>query len=329
MAETVFVIGSNSFSGSHFVRKLLTAGYQVTGVSRSPEPNSVFLPYRWEHTDGFTFYQIDLNSDLDALMELVRQAKPSYVVNFAAQGMVAESWKKPGDWLRTNTLAQVLLHDQLRRCDFLKKYVHVSTPEVYGPIPDPTPESTVYRPSTPYAVSRSAADMSLHAFFKAYAFPVVFTRAGNVYGPGQQLYRLIPRTAVAALGGERMRLNNAGASRRSFVHIRDVVDATQLVMERGRVGEIYHIATQRLSSVREAAETTAAAAGVSLMNVADIGPGRLGRDSVYNLDSGKIRSELGWKDTVTLEAGTRETVEWVRRHYGVLRHMPLTYEHKA
>lgn len=273
MTETVFVIGSNSFSGSHFVRKLLVAGYRVIGVSRSPEPHPVFLPYRWEKLNGFTFYQIDLNRDLDALMKLVRREKPLYIVNFAAQGMVAESWKKPGDWLQTNTVAQVLLHDQLRRCDFVRKYVHVSTPEVYGPIPDPTPENTVYRPSTPYAVSRAAADMSLHSFFQAYAFPVVFTRAGNVYGPGQQLYRLIPRTAVAALGGARMRLNNAGASQRSFVYIRDVVDATQVVMEKGRAGEIYHIATQRLSSVREAAETTAAAAGADLMDIADIGPG--------------------------------------------------------
>ncbi|MDR1533853.1 MAG: GDP-mannose 4,6-dehydratase [Planctomycetota bacterium] len=329
MSGTVAVIGSNSFSGSHFSALLLEAGYRVTGISRSPEPDPLFLPPRLGDRKGFVFHRLDLNRDLDAVMAVLKRARPRHVVNFAAQGMVRESWETPGDWFRTNTLSQVLLHDRLRRLDFLEKYLHVSTPEVYGPTAEKKTEDWNYRPSTPYAVSRAAADMSLASFFQAYSFPVVFTRAANVYGPGQRPYRLIPRVALAALTGGRMTLNNGGASRRSFIQIEDAMRATMAVMEKGRPGEIYHIATERLTSIREIAEMTAKTAGAELAELADNGPGRPGRDAVYNLDSSKIRRELGWSDKVELADGIRETVAWVRDNLAALEAQPLEYRHKA
>ena len=110
--------------------------------------------------------------------------QPELVVNFAAQGMVAESWLNPTHWYRTNVVAQVALHDALRQKPFLQKYVHVTTPEVYGSTDGGwINEHNHFSPSTPYAVSRAACDLHLHSFHEAYDFPVVFTRAANVYGP--------------------------------------------------------------------------------------------------------------------------------------------------
>ena len=162
----ILVIGSNSFSGSHFVNQALRAGHPVWGVSRSPEPNPVFLPYRWPQSTGnaalataenFNFQAIDLNSQLNALLELINQVQPELVVNFAAQGMVAESWLNPTHWYRTNVVAQVALHDELRQKPFLQKYVHVTTPEVYGSTDGGwIKEHNHFAPSTPYAVSRAA-----------------------------------------------------------------------------------------------------------------------------------------------------------------------------
>ena len=137
----ILVIGSNSFSGSHFVAEALSAGHEVWGVSRSTEPDPVFLPYRWPvekvgqalaTTENFHFQPIDLNKQLVDLLELIDKVQPELVVNFAAQGMVAESWLNPTHWYRTNVVAQVALHDALRQKSFLQKYVHVTTPEVYG-----------------------------------------------------------------------------------------------------------------------------------------------------------------------------------------------------
>ena len=152
MSGGFLVIGSNSFSGAHFVGHLIEHGHEVLGVSRSGEPNDVFLPYRWlpDWKEYFGFEQIDLNHDLDRLMDLVHSHRPSHVVNFAAQGMVAQSWDVPEHWYQTNVVAQVRLHDRLRKLDFLEKYVHVSTPEVYGSTDGPVVENFAFAPSTPF-----------------------------------------------------------------------------------------------------------------------------------------------------------------------------------
>ena len=162
--EKIIVIGSNSFSGSHFVDFALEQGIEVIGISRSPEPHPVFLPYKKKENAPFRFYQLDLNRDLAAIMQIVEEFRPDYIVNFAAQSMVAESWQNPEHWFQTNVVATIKFHDKLRNCDFLKKYVHVSTPEVYGTCQGLVAENTNYNPSTPYAVSRAAADMSLMSF---------------------------------------------------------------------------------------------------------------------------------------------------------------------
>jgi len=187
------VIGSNSFSGSHFVNFCIKQGHEVIGLSRSSEASPIFLPYRWKNQITFNFYKLDLNSDLSQIMNILDSFKPQFVVNFAAQSMVGESWAHPEHWFMTNTVSTIKFHDQLRQRDYLEKYIHISTPEVYGNCSGYISENYDYHPSTPYAVSRAAADMSLHAFFKTYNFPVIMTRSANVYGPGQQLYRIIPR----------------------------------------------------------------------------------------------------------------------------------------
>jgi len=115
-SKKFLIIGSNSFSGSHFVRRVLSAGHQAWGVSRSPEPDTVFLPYRWRekdnglpiaNKDNFAFKRIDLNHHLPELIKLIDLIKPEFIVNFCAQGMVAESWLNPIHWYKTNVLAQV------------------------------------------------------------------------------------------------------------------------------------------------------------------------------------------------------------------------------
>jgi dTDP-glucose 4,6-dehydratase len=126
------VIGSNSFSGSNFIRHLLEQGTEVMGISRSSESSSLFLSYSGIKVDNFKFKQLDLNQSLNEIIEAVGDFRPDYVVNFAAQGMVSQSWEAPGDWFQTNTVGTIKLHDGLRKFDWLERYVHISTPEVYG-----------------------------------------------------------------------------------------------------------------------------------------------------------------------------------------------------
>ena len=324
------IIGSNSFSGASFVRHLLRAGHEVIGISRSAEPNVAYLPYRWDTAgqDSFEFHQLDLNTDLNHICDLLNDCRPESIVNFAAQGMVGESWLSPEDWYQTNVVAQVKLHDQLRRMVFLERYVHVSTPEVYGSTQSWTQEHLHFAPSSPYAVSRAACDLHLMSFFNAYAFPVIFTRAANVYGPGQQLYRIIPRAVIAALTKETLDLHGGGHSERCFIHIDDVAAATERITLKGTPGETYHISTRDPISIRRLVEMIADRYGLALEQLATETEDRLGKDDSYLLDSTKLQEELNWSHKVSLESGIQSVMDWTSQHLSFLSSEPRSYQHR-
>ncbi len=328
MTRKVLIIGSNSFSGASFAAYALEQGAQVVGTSRSPEPAQALLPYRWIPHSEFSFRRIDLNHDLDALMRIVEDFRPQWVVNFAAQSMVAESWNNPDHWFATNAVATVHLHERLRHCDFLEKYVHVSTPEVYGSCSGFVREDTPFNPTTPYAVSRAAADMSLRTFHAAYEFPVVTTRAANVYGPGQQLYRIVPRAILFALIGRKLQLHGGGHSQRAFIHIRDVSDATWRIAARGALGHTYHISTDEVIAIRALVERIYQRMGIAFADACEIVGERLGKDAAYMLDSSKLKDELGWKAEISLDAGLDQVIAWVKANLAQLRQQPYDYQHK-
>ncbi len=242
--------------------------------------------------------------------------------------MVAESWLNPDHWYMTNVVSTVRLHEALRKMPFLKRYVHVSTPEVYGSTSGDVTEAAPFNPSTPYAVSRAAADMNLRIFHQHYGFPVVYTRAANVFGPGQQLYRIIPRTILCIRSGVKLMLHGGGASERSFIHIDDVSDATLRIATGGRDGEAYHISTPRQISIRALVELICARMGTTIDQVAEVVGERAGKDAAYWLNSDKLRGELGWRDQVSLEQGIDQTIAWVDQNLTALQALPQSYIHK-
>ncbi len=330
MKEKFLVIGSNSFSGSHFVRYLLQKGHEVVGVSRSKEPPTVFLPYKWlsKGQERFLFNQIDLNHNQDRFLELIHFHLPEYIVNFASQGMVSQSWDTPEHWYQTNVIAQVKLHEKLRQLDFIKKYVHVTTPEVYGNTKGWIKENFDFAPSSPYAVSRASCDLHLMSFFKAYNFPVVFTRASNVFGPGQQLYRIITRSILFAKTNQKMQLHGEGKSIRSFIHIEDVVKATLKICMQGKLGETYHISTNESISIKALVEKICNITGTPFEELVEVTEDRLGKDQAYLLDSQKLREELNWSDNITLEKGLNQTLSWIEKNIETLLEQPDYYIHK-
>ena len=325
------IIGSNSFSGASFSKHLLKDGHEVIGVSRSSEPDEVFLPYKELKNEihNFNFHPIDLNHDLPLLVKLLDDYQPQYVVNFAAQGMVAESWLNPKHWYQTNMLAQVEMHDHLRKLKCIQKYIHVSTPEVYGSTSGWIKENLNFAPSTPYAVSRAACDLHLMSFYNAYDFPVIFTRSANVYGPGQQLYRIIPQTMMCARMGQILQLHGGGSSIRSFIHIDDVAVATMKIAFNGDAGSSYHLSTEQTISIRDLVKKICDLTNTSFKDLVEETEDRLGKDQSYLLDSSKARNDLEWQDSITLEEGLIETLAWVDTNINTLKNFPLKYKHKA
>lgn len=327
--KKVVVIGSNSFSGSDFIDLLLEKGkYNVIGVSRSPEKNSLFLPYRKKNSQNFRFEQIDLNKDLDKLESILRDFQPEYIVNFAAQSEVAPSWENPHHWFQTNAVALTSLANRLKDMKFIQRYVHISSPEVYGTCVGNIGEDAPLNPSTPYAASKAAGDLSLFTFYKNFGFPLVMIRATNVYGAHQQLFKIIPRSAIYLKLGKTIELHGGGAAIKSYIHIRDVSAGELAVMENGEMGQIYHLSPDAGVSVKKVVEEICLKMKVDFSLATKCVAERLGQDKAYTIDSTKAREVLGWAPRISLMDGIEQTVSWVLNEFDQIIKEPLSYMHK-
>lgn len=329
MSETIFVLGSNSFAGSQFIVSALNAGHAVVGINRSPEASAIFLPYKaLPGRPDYRFYQLDINQDFPALCELLDQIKPEFIVDFAGQGMVAESWQDPLQWYQTNFIAKVKLHEFLRKQRWLQRYIRISTPEVYGSSENLISENTHYLPSTPYAVSHAAIDMSLRTYFKQYDFPIIFTRYSNFYGPGQQLYRIIPRTIIYALTGQKLQLHGGGNAIRAFIYGSDVGSAILATLSKGVVGESYHFSASEFVSIKTLVEMICEKMHIRFDDFVEMAPDRPGKDLRYLMDDKKAKQQLLWQPQTSLSEGIDATIEWVSNNLDEIKQLPLNYIHK-
>jgi len=328
--STVVVIGSNSFSGSDFVDLLLEdPAYEVVGVSRSAEKSALFLPYR-QHTDlgRYSFHQLDLNRDGDALLELLAARQPRYVVNFAAQSEVAASWDHPEQWFQTNAVATARLGNFLCRQRWLERYVHISTPEVYGSCEGNVTEEMAMNPSTPYAASRAAAATMLQLLVRQFGLPLTIIRSTNVYGAHQQLFKIIPRAIIKIRKGETIELHGGGAQVRSFIHIRDVSRGERVAMTAGGNGEIYNLSPDSDITIRSLVQMICARMGVDFARCTTATAARPGNDARYVIDSTKARAAFGWAPEISLEQGVDGVIAWIDANWEAIVREPLEYIHR-
>jgi dTDP-glucose 4,6-dehydratase len=328
---TVVVLGANSFSGQDFVDLLLDdPAYRVIGVSRSAERSDLFLKYRTRSDlSRYQYHRLDLNRDAGDLLALLDREQPEAIVNFAAQSEVAPSWDHPEHWFQTNTVALARLVNHLRRQKYLKRYVHISSPEAYGTCVGRVTESAPLNPSTPYAASKAAADLLLQTYARQFGFPLLTVRATNVYGARQQLFKIIPRSAIYLKLGRRIELHGGGRAVKSYIHIRDVSRGEKLILERGQVGQIYHLSPDQGVEVREVVRLMCERFGQRFEDATCTVAERPGQDAAYVIDSTKARTELGWQPTVALAVGLGEVVDWVNEYWHEIQTQPLEYRHAA
>jgi dTDP-glucose 4,6-dehydratase len=325
----IAVIGSNSFSGSDFIDLLLEdSDTQVLGISRSPEKSNLFIPYRHHGPERYSFRQLDLNDNAVEIIQELDAFEPEYIVNFAAQSEVGPSWDFPEQWFETNTVSLAKLLNNLRKRDYLKRYVHISSPEAYGTTEGIVTESAPLNPSTPYAASKAAADLLISTFVAHYGFPAITIRATNVYGARQQIFKIIPRSFIYMRLRKTIMLHGGGEAVKSFIHVRDVSRGELAAMERGRLGEIYHLSPQRGYSIREIVESISKLTGSTLDEVSqDVGE-RPGQDAAYVISPQKAQDELGWSTQITLEEGLSQVHHWVENNWEQIQKEPLEYEHQ-
>jgi dTDP-glucose 4,6-dehydratase len=329
--EKVVVIGSNSFSGSDFVDLLLRqTEYRVIGVSRSPQKSALFLPYKkGADLSRFAFHQMDLNRDMADLQDFLSREQPAYIVNFAAQSEVAPSWVHPEQWFQTNAVAVAALGNYLKDQQWLKRYVHISSPEVYGTCSGTVYEDALINPSTPYAASKAAGDLMLFTLVKNFNFPLVMIRSTNVYGAHQQLFKIIPRTVISLKLGRIIELHGGGVAIKSYIHIRDVSRGELAAMEMGRNGNIYHLSPDSGIAVRDLVGKICQLMGRSFEESTRSVEERLGQDAAYVIDSSRARQEYRWSPLIDIEEGLSGVITWVEEYLEEIKRQPLEYLHKA
>jgi dTDP-glucose 4,6-dehydratase len=323
--KRVAILGSNSFSGSNLVNYLLQRSYFVLGISRQTQIQKPFLPY--SVNENFHFLKLDINKNFTEIAKACAEFEITHFINFSAQSMVAESWEYPWHWYSTNLVSLSKLVSELNSFVKIEKFIQFSTPEVYGSTDDWISESFEFNPTTPYAISRAAGDFHLRALNQSKDFPVIFTRAANVFGEHQQSYRLIPRALISGLTGKKIPLHGGGFSERSFIHIDDVSGAIEKIFNHGEIGNSYHISTNRIERIKDIIQICANSLNLDFDELCDDSKERVGKDKAYKLNSSKIRSELGWEDKISLEIGIERTLNWAKKNLDDILLRPLNYIH--
>ncbi len=306
MTVRVLVTGGAGFIGSHFVRRLATAGEEVVVLDK--------LTYAGNRAnlDGVE-HEFREGDIADPVAVADAAAGCEAIVNFAAESHVDRSILGPAEFIRTDVLGAQVLLEHARRHEL--RLVHVSTDEVYGDVPLDAPacsEEAPLRPSSPYSASKAGGDLQVLAYVRTFGVDAVITRGANTYGSHQYPEKFLPLFVTNALDGEPLPVYGDGRQRREWLHVDDHCSAIELVLREGRAGEIYNVSGQERENVdvvRRILDLTGASPDL-VRHVAD----RPGHDRRYAIDSTKLRS-LGWSPRHSFDAGGLEdTVAWYREH---------------
>ena len=323
----ILVLGSNSFAGSCLVDYLLKKNFKVFGISRSDENNIKYKKNK--KIKNFRFIKADINKDLIKIEKIIDKNKFKLIIDFIGQGMVAESWDNADQWFKTNVYNKIKLIDILSKKKFLKRYIRISTPEVYGSSKYKIRENSNFNPSTPYALTHSTIDQYLKLSFEQNRFPYVVLRFSNFYGETQPMYRIIPKTIVSIMNGKKLPLHGGGNSLRSFIYIDDFCEAIYKAISKSKSGEIYNISSDELVTIKNLIKRICLKMNKKISEVVYNEKDRLGKDQKYFMNNTKAKKYLNWKNKINLNKGLDRVIDWQILNKKILYKLKTHYKHKA
>ena len=261
---------------------------------------------------NFRFVHADIR-DKKAVEKLFEEEHFDVVINFAAESHVDRSIENPQIFLETNIVGTSVLMDACRKFG-IKRYHQVSTDEVYGDLPLDRPdllftETTPLHTSSPYSSSKAGADLLVLAYHRTYGLPVTISRCSNNYGPYQFPEKLIPLMIQKARNGEKLPVYGDGKNVRDWLHVADHCEAIDLIVRKGKVGEVYNVGGHNERNNLEVVRTILRALGKG-EDLIDHVKDRLGHDRRYAIDPTKIEKELGWKPQYNFDSGIAQTIAW-------------------
>ena len=316
--KTIIVTGGAGFIGSNFIFYLRKKYHDIRIVcpDKLTYAGNMTTVAPLLNDDNFRFVRLDI-CDRKGVYELFEEEKPDIVVNFAAESHVDRSIDSPEVFLQTNITGTSVLMDACREYGNVR-FHQISTDEVYGDLPLDRPdmlftEETPLNPSSPYSSSKASADLLAMAYYRTYGLPVTVSRCSNNYGPYQFPEKLIPLMIVNALNNKSLPVYGEGLNIRDWLYVEDHCRAVDLILQKGRVGEVYNIGGNTEMKNIDIVKLICKALGRSeelIVHVED----RKGHDKRYAIDHSKLSSELGWKPLTDFGKGIKNTIEWYVEH---------------
>ncbi|MEY8879929.1 dTDP-glucose 4,6-dehydratase [Donghicola sp. XS_ASV15] len=323
----LLVTGGAGFIGSAVVRLAIARGHQVVNVDALTYAACLENVAPVADNPGYVFEQADIR-ERQALDRIFAEHAPDAVMHLAAESHVDRSIDGPSDFIETNITGTFNMLEAARSYWSAKgkpesfRFHHISTDEVFGSLPaDPSikfTEETPYDPRSPYSASKASSDHLVRAWQETYGLPVVLTNCSNNYGPYHFPEKLIPVVILNALVGKELPIYGDGSNVRDWLYVEDHADALLLVVQKGEVGRSYNIGGENERSNLELVQTLCTilddksprADGLSYKEQITFVTDRPGHDARYAIEPARIRNELGWRPSVTVEEGLAATVQW-------------------
>lgn len=314
----IIITGGAGFIGSNFVFHMLREHPQdrVICLDKLTYAGNLSTLAPVMGQDNFRFVKADI-CDRDAMYSLFAEEHPDVVVNFAAESHVDRSIENPAIFLETNIMGTAVLMDACRKYG-IQRYHQVSTDEVYGDLPLDRPdlfftETTPIHTSSPYSSSKASADLLVLAYHRTYGLPVTISRCSNNYGPYHFPEKLIPLMIINALHDKPLPVYGDGLNVRDWLYVEDHCRAIDLILQKGRVGEVYNVGGHNEMKNIDIVKLICKALGKPeslIHHVTD----RKGHDRRYAIDPTKIHEELGWLPETKFADGIKKTIQWYLDH---------------
>jgi len=309
--KKILVTGGAGFIGSNFINYILSNqnDTSIVNLDKLTYAGNLENLKSIENHPNYTFIKGDIIND-ELVSYIFQKYEISHVINFAAESHVDRSILGSEIFFTTNVLGTNVLLENAKRFE-VEKFVQISTDEVYGSLgPEGQfEESTPLQPNSPYAASKAAADLMALAFHHTYNVPVVITRCSNNYGPYQFPEKLIPLMILNSLNNKKLPVYGDGLNVRDWIYVIDHNKAVELVLEKGKSGEVYNIGANTEKPNIEIVKLIINQVGKS-DELIEYVKDRLGHDRRYAINSSKIKKELGWQPEYSFEDAIKSTVNW-------------------
>lgn len=310
----IIVTGGAGFIGGNFIHHMVNKypEYDIVNLDLLTYAGNLETLKPVEGKPNYKFVKGDI-ADRKFVFDLFEKEKPDMVVNFAAESHVDRSVVDPESFVRTNVMGTTTLLDACKEYG-IKRYHQVSTDEVYGDLPLDRPdlfftEETPLHTSSPYSSSKASADLFVMAYHRTFGLPVTISRCSNNYGPYHFPEKLIPLMIANALADKPLPVYGEGLNVRDWLYVEDHCKAIDLIIHKGRVGEVYNVGGHNEKQNIEIVKIICKELGKPESLITHVGD-RKGHDMRYAIDPTKIHNELGWLPETKFEDGIKKTIQW-------------------